>query len=170
MPSKKASGWLHASKQRPAAPVPPLSLWAFSWLSCAAAQSRCTSRCFALSRGSPEAGLLSCSSPTIPRPARIWAFWQGKAFLLPRRGACWCSAGDTLLLSPFHAGCRMAVLLWLCASTALLICRGMYAVTYRPLLAGLLLLPCCPRLWLCERKCTNGFLVKSEPLQCHGLP
>ena len=64
----------------------------------------------------------------------------------------------------------MAVLLWLCAFAALLICREMYAVTYRPLLAVLLVLLCCRSLWLCERKCTNGFLVKSEPLQCHGLP
>src|SRR6266487_2130576 len=63
------------------------------------------------------------------------------------RRARWCSAGNTLFLSPFHAGCRLAVMLWLCMSAALLTRREMFAVTYQPLLAVLLVLLRSRSLW-----------------------
>src|SRR5207248_42600 len=97
--------------------------------------------CFMLLSGFPEAILLSRSSPAIPRLAGIGAFWQGKAFLLRYyRYGHWCFTGNTLLVSPFHAGCRVTVILWLFASAALLVRREMFAVTYRPLLVVLLVL------------------------------
>src|SRR6266567_4915238 len=92
--------------------------------------------CFMLSRGSPEAGLLFCPSPAIPRLAGIWTFCQGRVFWLPGG----CSAGNSLFLSTFHARCRITVILWLCTSAALLTRREMFAFTYRPLLAILLVL------------------------------
>src|SRR6266566_9516637 len=122
-----------------------------------------------LPRGFPEARLLSRSSPTIPRLAGIGAFWQGKAFLLRyyRYGRF---TGNTLFVSPFHAGCRITVMLWLRASAALLVRRDMFAVTYRPLLAVLLVLLRSRSLWTCERWGHKGFLVNNEPLQCDYLP
>src|SRR5713226_7987786 len=117
--------------------------------------------CFVLSRGSPEAGLLSWSSPVIPRFAGIGALWQGRVFWLPCRGF----AGNSLFLSTFHAGCCITVMLWLCTSAALLIRREMFAVTYRLVLAILLVLRRSRSLWPSTQWCHKGFLVNSEPLQ-----
>src|SRR5205823_11185508 len=103
-----------------------------------------------LPRGSPQARLLSRSSPTIPRLAGIGAFWQGKAFLLRYyRYGRWCFTGHTLFVSPSHAGCRVTVMLWLRASAALLTRREMFAVTYtyRQLLVVLLVLLRSRSLW-----------------------
>src|SRR5947209_13714084 len=122
--------------------------------------------CFMLSRGPSEAGLLFCPSPAIPRLAGIWAFWQGRVFWLPG----WCSAGNFLFLSTFHAGCRITVILWLGTSATLLTRREMFAVTYWPLLVILLFLRCYRSLWPSTQRCYKGFLVNSEPMQCYCLP
>src|SRR2546423_15157377 len=116
--------------------------------------------CFMLSRGSSEAGLLFCPSPAIPRLAGILTFWQGRVFWLPGG----CTAVNFLFLSTFHAGCRITVMLWLGTSAALLTRREMFAVTYRPLLAILLVLLRYRSLWPSTHWCHKGFLVNSESL------
>lgn len=133
-------------------------------------RSRCNSRCYAFSRGPPGVGLLSCSSPAIPRLVGIRAFWQRKACWLPHKRARCCSAGDTLFPLPFPAGCWMTAMLWPDMSAALLIWRDMCAAAYRPLLAVLFVLLRFRGLWPSARSCHHSVLVKSKPLQCDSLP
>src|SRR5438105_3213181 len=117
-----------------------------------------------LPRGFPEAILLSRPSPAILHLSGRGAFWQGKAFSLRYyRYGRWCFTGNTLFVSPFHAGCRVTVMLWLRSSAALLTLRDMFAVTYtyRQLLVVLLVLLRSRSLWTCERWCHKGSLVNN---------